>query len=86
MVDRTDSGSSMQLLLEMSFERFLSTSYHSLPSPADVSRTSCLDVDVAGTLSEDCCNSWGKWVESSRSSGGAWPLAIRLVTSLATEK
>ena len=87
MLDKTDSGSKMELLFERSLERLRRISYHGRQSPTDVSRISflgeaemsCVGVCESGAVTRE-------WVESRRSSGGAWPLDIRLVTSLATEK
>ena len=87
MFDKTESGNKMELFFERSLERFRSISYHSLQSPTDVSRISFF-FDVGISLEDGCVPpaEEEKCVESSRSSGGVWPPAIRSVTSLATEK
>ena len=87
MFDKTDSGNKMELLFERSLERLRRISYHNRQSPTDVSRTSFLgdaEVSLVGVCDSGAINC--EWVESRRSSGGVWPLDIRLVTSLATEK
>ena len=87
MFDKTDSGNKMELLFERSLERLRSISYHNLQSPTDVSRTSFLgdvEMSLVGVCDSGAVKS--EWAESRRSSGGVWPLDIRLVTSLATEK
>ena len=87
MLDKIDSGSKTELLFERSFERLRRISYHSLQSPTDVSRTSFLgDAEMSPVGGCDSGTVKCEWVESRRSSGGVWPLDIRLVTSLATEK
>ena len=87
MLNETDSGSNMELLFERSLERLRSISYHNLQSPTDDSRTSFVgDLEVSLVCGCDSRAVEGEWVESRRSSGGVWPLDIRVVTSLMTEK